>query len=263
MNLADKVIWITGASSGIGEHLSRQLGDTRARLIISARREEKLREIQSEIGEERVKILPFDLSAVENHQATAQQALAFFGQVDILILNGGISQRGEAKDTALDVDRKIMEINFFANVALAKSVLPSMLSNGFGHYMVTSSLTGKFGFKLRSAYAASKHALHGFFESLRFEESPNGIGVTMVCPGFIKTDLSLHAVTGDGKLQGSMDKNQADGMPPEECARQMIKALKSEKHEVVIGGFERNSVLIKRLFPRLHYKLVSKKDGRG
>lgn len=263
VNLEDKIIWVTGASSGIGEHVARQLAKGGSKLIISARREERLNELQQEFGEDRVKVLAFDLIETKGHDATAIRALALFGRVDILVLNGGISQRSEVRDTVLDVDRKVMEINYFANVILAKAILPSMIQNGFGHFMVTSSLTGKFGFKLRSAYAASKHALHGFFESLRFEEAANGIGVTMICPGLIKTDLALSAVKGDGDTEKELDNDQEKRMLPEDCARQMIKALKSGKHEAIIGGFEKNSVWIKRFFPGLHYRLLSKKDGRG
>ena len=263
VKLEDKVVWVTGASSGIGEYVARQLAAKGSRLIISARREAILLKMQKEFGEDRVKVLTFDLLETQGHDAVAKRAIELFGRVDILVLNGGVSQRSEVRETMIEVDRKVMEVNYFANVVLAKAVLPSMIQNGFGHFMVTSSLSGKFGFKLRSAYAASKHALHGFFESLRFEEASQGIGVTLVCPGLIKTDLALSAVKGDGKLENQLDNDQEKRMLPEECARQMIKALVAEKHEVVIGGFEKNAVWIKRYFPKLHYKLLSKRDGRG
>jgi len=263
VKLEDNIIWVTGASSGIGEHVARQLATGGSRLIISARREEKLIGMQKEFGEENVKVLPFDLLQTEGLDAVAERARALFGRVDVLVLNGGISQRSEVRETQIEVDRKVMEINYFANVILAKAILPSMIQNGYGHFMVTSSLSGKFGFKLRSAYSASKHALHGFFESLRFEEAENGIGVTMICPGLIKTDLALSAVKGNGDLETELDSGQEKRMLPEDCAKQMIQALKAGKHEAVIGGFERNSVWIKRYFPMLHYKLLSKKDGQG
>lgn len=260
VKLTDKVVWITGASSGIGEALARVLHAEGCKLILSARRMERLQQLADDLGNESVKVLSLDLEQTDKLRNAAEEAMQLFGRIDIVALNGGVSQRSLTAETTTEVDRRIMEINYFANTIIAKAVLPSMRSNGLGHFMVTSSLTGKFGFKLRSAYAASKHALHGFFESLRYEEIQSGIGVTIVCPGLIRTELSKTAVTADGSSHGQMDPMQLNGMPAEECARQMVNALKAEKHEVVIGGKERFSVVLKRFFPRWHFKIMSKRD---
>ncbi|NNE56431.1 MAG: SDR family NAD(P)-dependent oxidoreductase [Flavobacteriales bacterium] len=262
VTLKGKVIWLTGASSGIGEAIAHQLLEHEVKLIVSARRKDKLQKLVDQYGKEHVALVTLDQAQVDSLPGVVKEAEAQFGRVDIAILNGGISQRSLTRETGLEVDRRLMEVNFFANTVITKELLPGMLERGYGHFMVTSSLTGKFGFKLRSAYAASKHALHGFYESLRFEEHQNGIGVTMVCPGFIRTELSKTAVTGDGSAQGTMDNNQDQGMLPEVCAKKMIAALEGEKHEVVIGGGERYSVLLKRFFPKLHFNIVSKRSGR-
>jgi short-subunit dehydrogenase len=178
--------------------------------------------------------------------------------VDILINNGGISQRSLAMKTPLDVDRMIMETNFFGTVSLTKAILPSMTERRSGRIAVISSLVGKFGTPLRSTYSASKHALHGFFESLRAEVWGLGIGVTLVCPGFIRTNISINALTGDGSPQGSMDEAQAHGMPPDACARKIIAAVKKGKPEVYIGGKELMGVYIKRFAPGLFGRIIRK-----
>jgi len=178
--------------------------------------------------------------------------------VDGLYQFAGISQRSLVLETPLENDRKIMEINFFGVVALVKAVLPSMIANGGGQIAVTSSMVGKFGFPYRSAYSASKHALHGFFESLLAENSKNNILVSVLIPGRVQTNISKYAIDRDGKEYGKMDPGQANGISAEKAARQIIRGLQREKKEIQVGGSELLMVQIRRFFPALYYKLATR-----
>jgi short-subunit dehydrogenase len=160
------------------------------------------------------------------------------------------------KDTSIDVDRRLMEVNYFGAVSLTKAMLPSMLARRRGDIVVVSSLVGHFSTPLRSGYAAAKHALHGFFDALRAEVHADGVHVLMVCPGFIRTDISLHALTADGSPQGTMDAGQAAGMPPEQCAARIVAALDRRQEEVVIGGRETWYLFLHRFFPGLFRRAV-------
>jgi dehydrogenase/reductase SDR family protein 7B len=252
-------IWITGASSGIGEALAHAFHKAGAKLILSARREDELKRIQTECGGEACTlILPLDVAQADKLSEKAQAALGMFGGIDILVQNAGVTQRSLVKDTEPSVYRTLMEINYFGPVALTKAVLPSMLERKSGHIVAISSLVGKFGTPLRSGYAASKHALHGFFDSLRAEVGRNGIKVTIVCPGFIRTDISLHALVGDGGKHGKMDQGQAQGMPADRCAQEILKGIARGKQEFYVGGSEKRSVYIKRFFPRLFSRMIAR-----
>lgn len=257
-SFSGKVVWITGASSGIGKELAYQLSAKGAKLVLSARNEEQLKKVAANCSE--AIILPLDLSDSTHFTDRAKQVVEQFGSIDFLVNNGGVSQRANAADTPLEIDRKIMEVNYFGAVALTKAVLPQMKKQGSGHILVISSIAGKFGFYLRSAYSAAKHALHGFYESLRLEEETNGIKVTIACPGKIQTDISVNAVKADGSLHGEMDKSQAEGMPVSECVRQLIAAVENDVEEVLIGGREIKAVKLKRLFPKLFRKVIRKQS---
>lgn len=255
----NKVIWITGASSGIGEVLARQFASQNARVVISARNTEKLEKIKSSLAsQENILVLPLDLEKTSNINLLTEKVIDRFGRIDVLINNGGISQRSLTKDTVLEIDRRIMETNFFGTVAITKSVLPYMLKQKSGHIVAMSSIAGKFGFFYRSAYSASKHALHGFFESMRMEVYKENINVLIVCPGKIKTNISVNAVTGDGAKHGLMDESTERGISAEECAKQILKAIENNKEEVFIGGKELRAVWMKRLFPSLFSKIIRK-----
>lgn len=259
MNVQGKVAWVTGASSGIGEALAKALSAAGAQLILSARRETELeRVLMACTGSDRHSILPFDLLQFDG-DALVDQALAQVEQIDLLIHCGGISQRGTVAETALDVDRQIMEINYFSTVKLTKAVLPSMLARQSGHIVVISSLSGKLSTPRRSAYAASKHALHGFFESLRTEVYTDNVQVTMVCPGYVKTNLSLHALTGDGTSHGQLDPTQAKGMTPEALATRILQAIEKNEAEVLVGGTEVIGVYLNRLVPALYRKIIRRR----
>lgn len=258
-----KVAWITGASSGIGEALALELSKKGAKLVISARRKEVLEKVKARCeNPSDVLIVPLDLLQIGDFEYKVAEVVQYYGQIDMLFNNGGISQRSMAIDTPLAVDRKIMEIDYFGTIALTKAVLPQMIKHNSGHIAVTTSLVGKFGSPWRSSYAAAKHALHGFFDSLRTEIFDNNIKVTLICPGFIKTDVSVNALGADGKPTGEMDNAQANGMPAHVCAQKIIEAVESEKLEVVIGGKERFGVLIKRFMPNLFAKIIRKQNVR-
>jgi len=260
-SLKNKVIWITGASSGIGEALAYVLAKHGARLILSARRKEELERVKGNCPEEtqlRIKILPMDLSKSEMLAINVEMALHYFGKVDVLVNNGGISQRSLAKDTILEVDRQLMEVNYFAPVQLTKLLLPSMIEMDSGHIVNITSLVGKFGTPYRSGYAASKHAVHGFFDSLRAELHNYNIKITNICPGFIRTNVSINALTENATALGEMDQAQEDGMSPEVCARKIAKAIERQKQEVYIGGRETYAILVKRFFPSLFNRIIRK-----
>ncbi len=260
MSFQNKVIWITGASSGIGEALAYALNQRGARLILSSRRKEALERVKENCRQNTspVHIVPLDLEETASLPEKAATALNIYGHIDYLFNNGGISQRSEASETRLEVLRKVMEINFFGAVTLTKAVLPSMIERQSGHIVVTSSVMGKFGTRLRSSYAASKHALHGYFDCLRQEIYEEGIDVTLVCPGFIKTDVTINMLEGDGSKHGMMGEGQKSGMSADEFAEKLLPKIEKRKQEIYIGGKEILGVYIKRCLPTLFYKLLRK-----
>lgn len=256
-----KRIWITGASSGIGEALSKACAARGAHLILSARNERELQRVASECaaaGAASVQVQVLDLEQHDTIPGVAADVLRKVGKVDILFNNGGISQRALAKDTSLDVDRKLMNVNYFGTVALTKALLPNMLTHQLGHIVTITSLTGKFGSPLRSSYAASKHALHGFFDSLRAELAHTPLRVTLICPGYIRTNVSVNALTGDGRQQGTMDDATGRGMPPDDLARRILRAVEKGKEEAYFGGKEVLGVYLKRFFPAYFSKVISR-----
>lgn len=261
--MSKPVIWITGASSGIGEATAKKFSQEGFRVILSARSVNELSRVQSECASpEDCRVLPLDLTAIETFEEKVKAAIGFFGRVDIMLHNGGISQRSLIKDTKLEVDRKLMEVNYFGTVALTKFLLLHFIERKQGHFAVVSSLVGKFGTPFRSSYSAAKHALHGFFETLRAEHFRENIAVTIICPGFIRTQVSVNALTGDGTALGEMDHAQANGMSPEKCASEIFSAISKRKLEVYIGGKEKYYVLVKRFFPNLFAKLLTKAKVR-
>ncbi len=253
----DKIVWITGASSGIGAALASAFAAREATLVLSARRKDRLEAVRTACAHaERHRVLPLDLTEAPTIPSAVDSVLREQGRVDVLVNNGGITQRSLAKDTCMEVDRRIMETNYFGTVALTKAMLPSMLARRSGDIIVISSLIGHFSTPLRSAYAASKHALHGFFDALRAEVYADGVRVVMVCPGYIRTDISLHALTGDGSPHATMDASQAAGLAPEKCAAQILAGLDRGKEEIVVGGQETRYLLLHRFFPGLFRRAI-------
>ncbi|MDD5186317.1 MAG: SDR family oxidoreductase [Paludibacter sp.] len=256
----NKTVWITGASSGIGEACAYLFAIEKANLILTATRTNALKIIQEKcigLGAQ-CKILPFDLASIENIPVLVANAFNCFGSIDILYNNAGISQRGLTADTLFEVDKKIMDINFFAPVLITKLVLPEMLKRKAGTIAVTSSIAGKFGFPLRSAYSASKHALYGFFETLQAEYYDQNIRVVMICPGFVNTNISMNALDNDGKRHANLDSGQAGGISAEKAAKKIVNGIYSQKQEVLTGGKELIMVYIKRFLPTLSRFLARK-----
>jgi short-subunit dehydrogenase len=260
-SISGKVIWLTGASSGIGEALAYHLAKKGARLILSARRKEELERVKGNCiskAQPYIRVLPLDLELNHTLKLSAEAALQIFGHIDMLINNGGISQRSLVADTSVDVDRRLMEVNYFAPVTLTKALIPHFVRKKGGHIVNVSSLTGKFGTPYRSGYAASKHALHGFFDSVRAEHFKDNIRVTMICPGFIHTPITLSALTGDGSPLKKMDEAQYKGKSANWCAEKIIRAIEKNQQEVYIGGREVWGVYIKRYLPGIFSRLIRK-----
>ena len=261
MKLNGKTAWVIGASSGIGKELCRQLAMNGVSVILSARKTDDLFAVQKLLqNSDNHMVLALDLENTENISTIIETIQSNFERIDMVFLNGGVSQRALAVESSIEIDRKIMEINYFGNITIAKALIPVFQKQGGGKFIVTSSIAGKFGFYLRSAYSASKHALHGFYESLALEEAKNGISVLMLVPGKINTEISKHAFAADGNKHGEMDHNQATGMPVDRCVNKILKAVESEKREVLIGNKEINAVLIKRLFPKLFWNIIKKQS---
>ena len=279
MEYRGKVIWITGASSGIGEALAHALHKKGVKLILSARRVDELERVKSEClkgdtgtkatgttratdkkatntgakstdknpAQNSIAILPLDLSQPDTFVEKTTQAINAFGHVDMLINNGGMGQRAKAIEAQMDTIRRVMEVNFFGTVGLTQAIAPHMTERGHGSIVVISSVMGKIGTAWRSTYAASKHALHGFFDSMRHEVSDQGIDITLVCPGFVSTDITKHALLADGSTFGKIGRGQMDGMPADQFAETMLAKLGRGKKEIFIGGKEVYAVYLKRI----------------
>jgi len=255
----NKVIWITGASSGIGEACAYELSKQNAKLILTALEEDLLQHVKEkclQLGAQDVYILPADLSRLDFLESLATQAWNFFGTIELIYNNAGVSQRATAIDTELSVFHKIMDVNFFAPVILTKILLPKMIKTGGGQIAVTTSISGKFGFPLRAAYCSSKHALYGFFETVAAEYFKDNIRVTVVCPGRVQTQISFHALGKDGKPHGKLDPGQAKGVTTKQAAKIIVQAFEKKKPEVMVGRSELLMVFIKRFFPNLCRKLT-------
>ncbi len=203
-------------------------------------------------------VVPLDLTDTSSINNAASKVFSVYPKIDILVNNGGISQRSYALETPVEIDRTIFETNFFGAITLTKLVLPSMVKNNEGHIVVLSSIVGKFGFPMRTGYSATKHALQGYFESLRAELKANNIRVTIVSPGRIFTSISVNAIDKNGERHGIMDEGQARGMPVEKCARKIIHAVKVYKKDILIGRGELIMYYIHKHLPCLYYKLAHK-----
>ena len=260
----NKTIWITGASSGIGEELVYALSNLNldVKIIISARRTKELERVkEASQNEKNIAILALDLIEGNSFEEKTKQAISFFGKIDILIHNGGISQRSYIKNTEIEVYRKIMEVNYFGYVGLTQAVLPHFIESQNGHFVVISSVLGKLSTPMRGAYASSKHALYGFFDGLRAELYNDNIKVSMIAPGFIRTNVAINALIATGETFAKMGKNTGEGYPADKCANQILKAIKNQKNETYVGkplGKERLGLYVRRFFPNLFFKIATK-----
>ncbi len=258
-----KTIWITGASSGIGEALAHALNSKGCNLIISSRKEKDLLTVKSNCEfPEKVAVVPLDLAQLEVLPKHVAIAIKAFNGIDMLINNAGLSQRSLIFDTEIAIYEKLMHVNYLGTVALTKLVLPHFIAEKKGHFVTVTSLMGKFGSPYRSGYCAAKHALHGFFDVLRMEHEKDDIGVTLICPGFIQTNVARNALTAAGSAQGVDDQATQNGLPTTVCAQKIIRAIEHRRFEVYIGRKEIMGVYLKRFFPKLLHRLVLRSTVR-
>jgi short-subunit dehydrogenase len=257
-SLKDQVIWITGASSGIGEALACEMSAQGAKLILSSRRIDELERVRNNCARsDNVYILPLDLTDSTNLEAKVVVAIAIFGHIDIMVHNGGISQRSLVAETDIAVHRQVMELNYFSYIILTKALLPHFIERRSGYFVVTSSVMGKIATPMRAAYSAAKHALHGYFDCLRAEVARYGIKITILTPGYIHTPISV--ISGDGNFLSNKSEEINGGLSANKAAAQIIKAIKNEAYEPYIGKFlgeERLALLVKRFLPNLFAKLI-------
>lgn len=250
-------VWITGASSGIGAGLVRECSGRGADVVATARDENALRRVAGSCPAP-VHVLPADLTDLDGLPGLVDSANRILGGVDALFLNAGVSQRATAVETSREVAERILTLNLLAPIELARLVLPGMIARGGGTIVVVTSLAGKAGFPLRSSYAASKHGLHGYFESLRAETADSGIRVTIAVPGFVRTDISRNALHGDGSPHRKMDENQESGISPQRCAAAIVRAANAGRLEVRPGmGFRGGlALLLHAVTPRLFARTI-------
>ena len=254
-------VWITGASSGIGAACACKYAAEGARLVLTSSSAERLEPVAQKcrsLGASEVVVLPYELGNPEGIEELAANAWSAVGGIDIVMLNAGISQRTNVEDTSMEMVRRIMEVNYFAPVAIAKAILPRMVERGGGKIAVTTSIAGRFGFPLRCGYSSSKFALYGFFETLQAEYHNAGIRVTIVCPGRVQTNISLYALDKGGKPHGVLDPGQKGGMSAERAAQIIVRAIAKGRREVLVGRKELLMVHIKRFLPGVCARLARK-----
>ncbi len=264
MDPRDKSVWITGASSGIGAALAVEMArHNPRRLLLSARREDRLREVAGRCraaGAGQVEVLPFDLADTPALRRIAAEAETLMGGgVDLLVNVGGVGMRGLGLDTDLEVAKRVFEVDFWGAVELTRGVAPGMVKRGRGQIVVLTGVLGKFGAPRRSFYSAAKHALHGWFDSLREELLGSGVEVTFLVPGWVKTEISEHALEADGRAHGRMDSGQESGITAEECARRCLPAIVKGVPEQLVGGMECGGVYLNRLWPGLFRKMLRRR----
>jgi dehydrogenase/reductase SDR family member 7B len=257
---AGKVAWVTGASSGIGEALVHEFAGRGATVLASSNDLPGLERVRAECDDKSsvVNCIPFDLADTSGIEKIVEQQINIHGRIDFLLNIGGISQRARIDETPLWIDRKIFEINYFGTIALTKAVLPFMVKQQSGHILATSSISGRFGFPLRSAYSASKQALHGFFETLYLENKKFNIKVSVIIPGRVKTSISFHALDSEGKEHGKLDDGQAKGILPQRAARIIIKGMLKNRREILVGKNELMMLHIRRYCPWLFFRIADK-----
>jgi len=257
-NFQQKYVVITGASSGIGKALALELAKNQARLVLLARRMNELEAVKQLClaHTDFCELVSLDLANPESVTTAANSVQQVVPQIDILINNAGISQRGSARETSFETEKHIMQVNFLGPIQFTKSLFPHFNAAGSG-IVVISSVVGLFGFPTRSTYSASKHALHGYFNTLAIEETGK-IQVVIVCPGRINTPISYSAVEANGEAHGKMDPGQANGIPADVCARQILKAYVNKKPLVLIAKGERLLYWFSKFVPPL-YRLISRK----
>ncbi|MBV6494163.1 MAG: putative oxidoreductase SadH [Turneriella sp.] len=260
-DLKDKVVWITGASSGIGRALTLEAARLGAKVVLSGRNLAALKKVQSEakLNAANSLVLPLDLEKYKDAAKAVPKVIKAFGAVDVLVNNGGVSQRSLTYETKLAVYEKLIAVNYLGNIALSLAVLPIMRARGKGVIVTVSSVAGIFGTPLRSGYSASKFATVGFYEAFRAENFDKNIQTTIIYPGFVNTNVAINALTSEGKKQGTQDAATAKGISPEECAERAWKGILAGKNTVYIaGGKERFGMTVHKFFPNLFAKMIRK-----
>ena len=234
MSFSGKTAWITGASSGIGAALARELAARGANIVLSGRDEERLAEVAGELDADTL-ALPFDVRDETAMQAATQEATGWKDGVDVFVANAGISQRSAAVDTAMQVYRDIIDIDLTAQIAASQALLPHMTGRGAGKLIFISSIAGKVGVPMRTAYCAAKFGLVGYADALRAELSQSGIDVHVVCPGSVATNVSRNALTADGSERGRSDSVIDNGIPADEAAKQIVDAVERNQREIIVA----------------------------
>lgn len=260
LDFADKVVWITGASSGIGEALAYSFCRRGARVVISSNDVPELTRVKHNCPGDAANVLalPLDLTEFASFEGKAMEVVSCFGKIDILVNNGGISHRSSVVDTSLEVLQRVMDVDFTGHAALTRAVLPYMLAQGSGHIVVTSSLAGKMSFPTRAVYCAAKHALQGYFNALRAEVWRANIHVTLICPAGVRTRIGYASLLGDGAAYGRTDPHIEAGVTPEACAEIIIDAVGKKEREVWIGKLsQRLPAHIAQHLPGLYAWLIN------
>ena len=262
LELRGKTVWITGASAGLGEALAHGFAARGARLLLSARRTERLEQVARATGADIAEVLPLDLGAPESLPDKVGEAIARMGHIDIMVHNGGVGQRSLVTESTFEVDRRLMEVNFLGPLALTKALLPHMITARSGTFVVISSVLGLLSVKRRATYCAAKHALHGYFNALRAELASDGINVLMVCPGHIASEFSQAALEGDGRAHGVHDPGNRSGLTPAACATRTIRALVAGEAEIYPARWESLGVYANRFAPGLVRRAIARAKAR-
>ncbi len=263
MDMTSKIAWITGASSGIGRALAVALAAEGAQLILSGRRADALRDVAAELGGDAL-VLPFDTAELERLPAIVEQAAAWRGGIDILVNNAGISQRSLAVDTATEVYDRIIAIDLLAPIHLTQHCLPHLIAHKQGLVIAISSVAGRVGVPLRTAYCAAKHGLIGYMDALRSEaEVVHGLHVLTVLPGSVATDVARNALNGDGTQRGHSDPQIDNGIAPEVCAAEIIAAIKAGTRELIVArGMEMDVAKLRHSEGDMLFAITAKLGAR-
>ncbi|XP_052790976.1 dehydrogenase/reductase SDR family member 7B-like [Mya arenaria] len=264
-SLKGKVVLITGANSGLGKALAEVFFKAGCKVILAGRNLAQLNDVMEGLKTRHSKspsdlaILTVDLCDLQSLEGKGQEAGAIFGTVDVLINNAGVSYRGNIAETTIDVHTKVMNVNYFGQIALTKALLP-MIKKTNGHIIAISSVQGRISQAYRSAYAASKHALQAYFDCLRAELWSTGVHVCVVSPGYIQTDLSLNAVCADGSKYGVMDKTTESGLPPEQVAKSVLQAIERGTPEIFPATLtQKTAIVLRAVCPRLLFYIMKKR----
>lgn len=259
-DLTGKVVWITGASSGLGKALAKECALQGADVILTARRYEELEKVRvTLLNPERHVSVCADITDESQVRHAYAQVLAAKGRIDWLINNAGLSQRALIQDTTMQTERAIMEVDYFSQVFLTKTVLPTFIAQKSGRIAFVSSVAGLLGTQYRASYSAAKAAIHMWANSLRAEVAQDGVEVSVIFPGFVKTNVSFNALNGKGKPQGHQDEAIENGLEPDLFAQTTVSALLAGEEYIVVGGAkEKLGVWVSRLSPSTLYKMIRK-----